>query len=214
MHVDRGLDPGSQVELLGRALVGRPGALGGEDLRARVQLAPARDLLVARPDDAGSERLGQASVAGQDGGEHLHQRVRRVQRRPAEDAGVEIALAGSHPHVEVGDAARRDLEHRNAGLEQVPVEDHAGVSPTLVRLQEVDDRVASGLLLAVAGEPDVHGQRALRRQQRRRLQQEVELALVVGDASGVEPAVAHGRLERRRLPGLERRLGGWTSKCP
>ena len=204
MHVDCGLDPGSQVELLGRALVGRPGALGSEDLGPRVELAPARDLFVARPDDPGAQGLGNAPVAGQDGGERLHERVRRVQRRAAEDSGVQIALAGSHAHVEVGDAPGRNLEHGDAGLEHVTVEDHAGVSPTLVRLEEVHDRIASGLLLAVAGEPDVHRQRALGREQRRCLQLEVELALVVGDPSRVEPAVPHGGVERRRLPPLER----------
>ena len=54
---------------------------------------------------------------------------------------MQVALAGSHLHVEVRDPARRDLEDRDARLEQVPVEDDAGVSPTLVRREEVDDRV-------------------------------------------------------------------------
>ena len=128
----------------------------------------------------------------------------RVERRAAEDAGVQIALAGSHSHVEERDAARRDLEDRNAGLEHVPIEDHASVSSSLVGLQEVDDRMAAALLLAVTGEPHVHGQRALGCEERRGLEQEVELALVVGDAARIEPAVPDRRLERRALPSVER----------
>ena len=64
----------------------------------------------------------------------------------------------------------------------------------------VDDRVAADLLLAVAGDAHVHRQRALGGEQRRRLQQQVELPLVVGDPARVEPLVADRRLERRALP--------------
>ena len=49
------------------------------------------------------------------------------------------------------------------------------------------------------------GQRALRSEQRRALQQRPELALVVGDAARVNPLVADRRLERLALPQLERR---------
>ncbi len=117
---------------------------------------------------------------------------------------MQVPLPGPHLDVEVRDPPRRDLEDRDARLEQVPVEDDTGVAPTLVRRQEVDDRVAAGLFLAVAREPHVDRQRALGGQKRRRLQQEVELPLVVGHAARVEPPVAHRRLERRALPALER----------
>ena len=107
--------------------------------------------------------------------------------------------------MEVGDSARRDEERGSTRPEHVPVEDHARISPALVRLEEIDDRVPARLLLAVAREPHVHGQGAVCCEQRGRLQEDVQLALVVGDPACVEPAVAHGRLERGRLPEVERR---------
>ena len=72
------------------------------------------------------------------------------------------------------------------------------------RLQEVDDRVAAGLLLPVAGEAHVDRQLAGGGETPRGLEQHEELPLVVGDASRVEPAVALVELERRRVPELER----------
>ena len=120
---------------------------------------------------------------------------------------MQVALAGPDLHAEVRDAACGDLEDRNPRLEHVPVEDDAGVSPTLVRHEVVDDRVAAALLFAVAREAHVHRQRALGGEQRRCLQEQVQLALVVGDPARVEPSVAHRRLERRRVPAFERR--GW-----
>ncbi len=125
-------------------------------------------------------------------------------RRSTEDAGVEIAFTGPDPHVEVRNAARRQLEHRNPHLHHVPVEDHADIAATLVRLEEVDDRVAARLLLAVTGEAHVHGQRTLGGQESRRLEQHVELALVVGDSPGVEPPVPHLGLEGLAFPLVER----------
>ena len=133
--------------------------------------------------------------------------MRRVHRPAAVDPGVEVPLACSDTNLEERDASRRDLEDRDARREHVPVEDDACVSPTLVRREEVDDRVAAGLLLAVAGEAHVHRQRAVGGKKRGRFEEDVELALVVGDAARIEPAVPHRRLERRALPGLERRRG-------
>ena len=165
VHVDRGLDPGSQIDLLGRTRIRGPRALGCEDLGAGVELVPASDLFVARPDHPGAKGLRNETIARQDGPEHLHQHMRRVERRAAEHARVQVALAGSHSHVEVRDPTRRDLEDGGAGPQHVPVENHAGVSPTLVVRQEVDDRLAAALLLAVAGEPHVDRERALGREE-------------------------------------------------
>ena len=81
----------------------------------------------------------------------------------------------------------------------------ADVGPALVRLEEVDDRVTADLLFPVGRDADVHRQRAFRAQELRRLEQGVELSLVVGDPAGVIPTVALGELEGRRLPQLERR---------
>ena len=206
MDVHRRLDDGSQVELLGSLRIGRPRALGREDLLPALELAPARDLLLARPDHPGAQRLGHLPVAREHRLQHLHQHVRGVQRRASEQPRVQIALPGPDADVEVADAARRNAEGGLAGSGHVPVEDDAGVAAALVRLEEVDDRVAAGLLLPVAREPNVDGQRAFRGEQRSGLQLQIELALVVGHAPGIDPPVANGRLERRALPEVERRL--------
>src|SRR5262249_60670799 len=70
--------------------------------------------------------------------------------------------------------------------------------------RESESWCPAGLLLRVAGEADVHGQLAGRRQLRGRLGEHVELALVVDDAPAEEPAVALGERERIRVPELER----------
>jgi hypothetical protein len=106
--------------------------------------------------------------------------------------------------VEVDEPARRRVEHGRAGPQHRAVEDHRDVRPALVSLDEVDDLMAPGLLLAVAEDANIDGQLARAREQRRGLQEGVELPLVVGRAAGVEPAVPQGRLERRRLPLLFR----------
>ena len=92
--------------------------------------------------------------------EHLDHRVRGVQRSAAVHAGVQVALAGSQRDVEVDDAARRDVERGNVAADHAAVEDDRRVGATLVRFEEVDDRVAAGLLLAVAAEAHVDRQLA------------------------------------------------------
>ena len=118
---------------------------------------------------------------------------------------MEVALAASQPHVEVEEPARAEAEGRNVLARHRAVEDDAGVRAALVLGQEVDDRVAAGLLLPVECDPHVDGQLALARQKLRRLEQQVGVALVVGGAPRVQVAVADLRLERGRLPEVERR---------
>ena len=110
--------------------------------------------------------------------ERLHQRVDGVQRGAAEDARVQIALAGAEAHVEVDQA--RASPRSNAGTSSrghAAVEDDAGVGAALVGGEEIDDRVPADLLLAVAADADVDRQRALRGEQAGRLEQQVELPL-------------------------------------
>ena len=85
------------------------------------------------------------------------------------------------------------------------VEDHARVGAARVLGEEVDDRVPADLLLAVAGDPDVHRQLALAGEQLHGLDERVQLALVVGDPPPVVPAVPLGQLERAGFPEVERR---------
>ena len=133
------------------------------------------------------------------------QSVDRVQRRVAVHPGVQVALPGADADVEGGEPARRDRERRQVSALHAAVEDHAGVGAALVLLEELDDRLAADLLLAVRDDANVDRQRAVGREQARRVQQHPELALVVGDAAGVDPLVADRRLERVGLPQLERR---------
>ena len=91
------------------------------------------------------------------------------------------------------------MENRRARPEHRGVEDHRRIGSALVRSDELDDLVAAGLLLPVAHEADVHGQRG-GSQLLRRLEQRPELALVVGHSARMEPAVPHLGLERIGLP--------------
>src|SRR5919204_199169 len=61
------------------------------------------------------------------------------------------------------------------------------------------------LLLSITADAEVDRQRLVPRQLLGRLQEHVELALVVGDSARIDAPVANGRLERVRLPQLERR---------
>ena len=118
---------------------------------------------------------------------------------------MHVALAGADLDVVADEPARREPELRLLGSRHAAVEDDAGVGPAVVLLEELDNRVTADLLLPVACDADVHRQRVVGAQQLRRLEQGVELALVVGDPARVEPAVALLELERGRLPKVERR---------
>ena len=205
VHVDRRLGRRAQVELVRRAGVVRHRARAAERIGAGRELVPARALLVGRRLDALAQRLGQASVARHDAAERLHQRVRRVQRRVAEHAGVKVARAASNLQLERHHAARPRAHRRHAAALHRRVEDDARVGAALVVREELDDRLPADLLLAVARDPQMNGQRTFRGEERRALQQRPELALVVGDAARVDPLVANRRLERLAVPELERR---------
>ena len=71
-------------------------------------------------------------------------------------------------------------------------------------LDPVDDRVAADLLLGVDREADVDGQLAGCREQLRRLEEHVQVRLVVGDPAGDELAVALDERPGVGLPELER----------
>ena len=79
------------------------------------------------------------------------------------------------------------------------------VGAALVLAEKLDDRLPADLLLAVRDDAEVDRQRTVGGEQAGRVQQHPELALVVCDAARVEPLVPDRRLERVRLPELERR---------
>src|SRR2546423_1243857 len=113
---------------------------------------------------------------------------------------MKVTVARAHFDVEAHEPAGRDIEGGPATPEHARVEDDARVAAAFVLREELDDRVPTGFLFAVAAEADVDGKRVISRELRGRLQQHVELALVVCDAAAVDPPVADGRFEGRRLP--------------
>ena len=193
------------MELVRSTSVVRHRARIAKRIGAGRELVPARALLVRRRRDALAQRFGQASVARHDPAERLHQRVCRVERGVAEHAGMKIARAASNLQLERHHATRPRTHRRHAAALHCRVEDDARVCTTLVVREELDDRLPADLLLAVACDAQMNGQRTVRGKQRRALQKSPELALVVGHAAGVQPLVANRRLERIAVPELERR---------
>jgi len=117
---------------------------------------------------------------------------------------VQIALARAHDHVEVRDAACCDVERRDVASDHPAVEDHGGVGAPVVGLDELDDRVATALLLAVAAEAHVDRKLACPGELAGGREQQVELAFVVDRAPAVEILTSHRGLKRRGVPELER----------
>ncbi len=203
--VERGLGPGAVVEVLCRLRVERRRPSVVEHLPALRKALETVHLGLAQRPPADAELVRQQSVTRGYGRQPLHQDVDRVERRTAVVPGVHVALAGPHLQMEGDEAACREPELGLLGACHPTVEDDAGVGAALVRLEEVHDRVAADLLLAVRDDSDVHRQRVPLPKELGGLQERVELTLVVGDAARVEPAVALRELERRRLPEVERR---------
>ena len=85
------------------------------------------------------------------------------------------------------------------------VEDDACIRAAVVDGEVVDDRVAADLLFAVAREAQVDRKRVRLDELLRRLQEDEELALVVGDPARIRPLVLDRERERVALPQLERR---------
>ena len=206
VHVRGRLGPRAHVELLRRLRVERLRALGRELCRARAQRRPLRELLRGRRHDSLAQRLRQPSVrAGENRVEAAHEHVDGVERGAAVHPGVQVALAGAHRHVEGDQPARREVEDGDVHPEHAAVEDDRHVRAAVVDGEVVDDRVAADLLLPVAGEAEVDRERVRLDEPLRRLEQDPDLALVVGDPARVRPLVADGQLVRVGLPEVERR---------
>ena len=131
----------------------------------------------------------------------------RVEAGVAEHPGVAVARPGSHAHVERDQPSRGDRELRLVALGHAAVEDEARVRRPAVLADPVADGRAAHLFLAVEGDAHVHGQAAVGGQPAHGRQHHVQLALVVGDSTRVEPAVALDERERIGLPQVERRRG-------
>jgi hypothetical protein len=113
---------------------------------------------------------------------------------------VQIALAGAERHVEVRQAPRCDVERRSPSTDHAAVEDDRRSGPASVPLDQLDDRPAARLLLAVACEPHVDRQRTRPCELPRRGEQHVQLPLVIHNPAGVEVFASDLGLKRLRLP--------------
>ena len=143
-------------------------------------------------------------------GQDRRQGIERVGDRAAVGAGMEVAVGPLDEELEVGQPLQAVGDRRHAGGELAGVgDDRVVAGQPLVVLGDVRLEVGpADLLLALDQELDVHRQRAGRLEPGLGgLQVGEHLPLVVGGPPGVEVAVADGRLERRREPGLQR-LGG------
>ena len=100
-----------------------------------------------------------------------------VQRGAAEHPGVEVALAAREAHMEVDEPARAEVEGRHVLTRHAAVEDDAGVRSALVRLEELDDRVAARLLFPVEGDAHVDRELARAREQLRAFSRRYEFPL-------------------------------------
>ena len=120
---------------------------------------------------------------------------------------MEVGLAAADVDLEIGQAAQAVADRRDAAVEHRRVADHddVGAEHGLVGADEVVEVGAPHFLLALEQHLDVHRQPAVLRQVRLdRLHVHEDLALVVDGAAGIELAVAHGGVERRRRPQLDR----------
>ena len=206
VDVDGRLGGRAEVELVGRALVVGDRARLAQHLLARRLLLPACALLGGGLDDADPQR---APVPAR--------RAAGCRRASVVSAWMAFSAAlpyipewrsrapGADEEIERRQAAGRDRDRRQVAVLHPAVEDHARVGAALVLPEELDDRLAADLLLAVRDDAQVDRQGALGREQARRVSEHPELALVVGGAPRVEPLAADGRLERVRLPEIERR---------
>ena len=161
VDVERRLGERADVELLGGARVGRAGALLGELVgagRAAASSPPAPAAVGGMiPARSGSARRPSAAIS-----------------RASVWISAWAAFSAAPPnmpecrsrspvrraHVEVDDPAGGDVEGRAGLADHAAVEDDAASAPRSSACEELDDRVAAGLLLAVAGEADVDRQLA------------------------------------------------------
>jgi hypothetical protein len=123
---------------------------------------------------------------------------------------VQVGRGGAQVDLEVDEPAHGRDQRRHVLGDHPGVRDQDEVAGQAVGVlaEEGVDRGRARLLLALHEELDVHGQAAVGGQQVAHGRDlEVDLALVVGGAAGAQAAVAHGRLERRRRPLLQR-VGG------
>ncbi|HET6507364.1 MAG TPA: hypothetical protein VFG42_11305, partial [Baekduia sp.] len=182
------------------------GARCGECLVAVGQGGPGGALGVGHGRDPDAQLVAQQAGLGvrQDGGQGAVQGVQRVEGGAAEEAGVLVAVGGTDVEGRQRGAAQADGDRGQVGADHGAVVDDRGVGAAGVGGRPGGDRLAAGLLLALDRDADVDGQLAGGREVAGGGRQRQEVALVVGGAARVDAPVADGRLERRRVPEVER----------
>ena len=125
----------------------------------------------------------------------------------AERPGVQVDVGSVHVDLRVHEAAHADAHRRRVTVEDAGVAHHDDVAaqPLALAPQQRGKVRRSDLLLTLHDDLEVDAQLAVRRQRGLETEQvEQHLALVVDRAAGEELVAADRRLERRRLPQLER----------
>ena len=193
VHVGGRLGARADVELLARLRVQRPGARVEISSAPGGSCDPGVELLRCRRGDSCAQRLRQAA------------RPARASTASKQRMSTWIAFSATPPYipecrsrspvrtfdVERRQPARRELERRARRRRSMPPSKITPASaPRSSCADVVDDRVAADLLLAVAREAQVDRQRVRLDEPLRRLEDDPELALVVGDAARVRPLVA------------------------
>ena len=120
---------------------------------------------------------------------------------------MQVALRPAQIDLEVDEAAQAVADRRDAAIEHRRIGDDDDVRRqfVLVRLDEVVEIRGADFFLPLEDDAHVDGQPAVLLEVRfDGLEVHEDLALVVGGPARVDLAVAHGRLERRGVPELQR----------
>ena len=148
-----------------------------------------------------------AAVGALQGGNDRTQGVGRVVDGTAVHARVEVQSAARDVELEVDQASKSDRDRREVALEEARVRDNGeiGLQTVAICLQPRIQVDRARFLFAFEYELQVHGQGFLSRQERfRGADMHREVALAVGRTASQHAAFLHDRLERRRLPEIQR----------
>ena len=212
VDVERGVGAVAQV-VLGSRRPGRPEAADvGQDLVAAEQLLPGGELGRRRRADAGPQLLAQPAVgAGQHVRELAEQDVQRVEHAAAVQPGVQVAAAVRTLRCSCT-TPRSPTVSAGVSRSGTPLSNTIAASaPRGSVAHPLGHRFAADLLLALDEHAHVDRQLAGAGQLAGDVQERQEVALVIGRAARVQPAVADLRRERRRAPRPARRPAPWTS---
>ena len=140
-------------------------------------------------------------------GQQRRHLVQRVAHGTAIAPGMRVLRRGAQRKLQPGQAAPADPQsgNRRAGAAAIGRQHRIGREQIAISLDDGPQTGAAGFLLALDEQLDVHRAATGHRQESgHRLDRNRRRALHVRRTTGVQAAVAHGRLERRRDPKLHR----------